>query len=304
MEPAQASQLQLPYGSPIISFDADLPGSNSTVSSNAVGLSIAHHFGEFRRQRRSPMIAANSAVSAPGAGVSAVSGFRDSHYCCRSCKTLLPATSFYPSSLKRSMFYCKTCCVAKSHANIQKAKESGDRTGASVPAANHRNKRNAAAVSSTVILSTADESLAPGRSNQLALRMLNRLRRMCSRPSKCGFRLVLSNAIALNFDVKVARELLLWWNSTSALGPTTKGDQELRFIPWLHRSTEDQSSPLQPWEVIPVTPMQARRLTSTPIHLWLELLEPSAVTHVTARIGELRRVMLEHDHSTHDQQSM
>ena len=303
MEPAQASHLQLPFGSPILLFDADLrnPGNNSTVSSNAVGLSIAHHFGEFRRQRRSPMIAVNSA---PGAGVFAVSGFRDSHHCCRLCKTLLPATSFYPSSLKRSTFYCKTCCVTKSHANIQKAKESSYRTGAPVPAKNPRNKRNAAAVSSTVILSTVDEGLAPGRSNQLALRMLNRLRRMCSRPSECGFRLVLSNAIALNFDVKVARELLLWWNSTSALGPTTEGDQELRFIPWLHRSTEDQSSPLQPWEVIPVTPMQARRLTSTPTHLWLELLEPSAVTHVTARIGELRRVMLEHDHNAHDQQSM
>jgi hypothetical protein len=104
---------------------------------------------------------------------------------------------------------------------------------------------------------------------------------------------VLLNPISLNFDVKVARQLLLWWNSTSALGPTTEGDHELRFIPWLHQQQDDPSL-LQPWEVIPVTRMQARRLTSTPTHLWMEMLQPSAVAHVIARSAELKRVILEH----------
>jgi len=127
---------------------------------------------------------------------------------------------------------------------------------------------------------------------------------MCARPSECGFRFVLPNPVSLNFDVKVARQLLLWWNSTSALGPTTGDDardhvHELRFIPWLPQQGEDPMEALQPWEVIPVTRMQARRLTSTPTHLWMELLEPSAVAHVIARSAELKRVILERDHETH-----
>ena len=290
MEPTQASNFQLPLGSPIIHFDADLPIRNSAVDTNAVGSNIAHHFDEFRRQKRS-LIAPPVLNREPG-NVSSVSGFRDTHHCCRLCLTLLPATSFYPSNLKRSTFYCKTCCVAKAstHKGTHKAK---DRAAALVAGENVQATDAAAFVSIASPLTAVDRRHGSASQADPALKMLNRLRRMCARPSECGFRFVLSNPISLNFDVKVARQLLLWWNSTSALGPTTEGDHEVRFIPW-HK--EDPSLPLQPWEVIPVTRMQARRLTSTPTHLWMELLQPSAVTHVTTRSAELKRLILGRDH--------
>jgi len=106
--------------------------------------------------------------------------------------------------------------------------------------------------------------------------------------------MMLPSPVSLDFDVKVARQLLLWWDTTSALSPTTdrQDDQELRFLPWLFEPREDPKKPLQPWEVIPVTRVQSRRLTSTPTHLWAELLEPSAVAHVVAKIAELRRVIV------------
>ena len=286
MEPTQASNFQLPFGSPIILFDADLPIRKSSVDPNAVGSNIAHHFDEFRRQKRS--LFASPVLNRDPGNASLVPGFRDTHHCCRLCLTLLPATSFYPSNLKRSTFYCKTCCVAKSQASTHKAKDSA---AASVTGQNVQATDAAAFVSieSPLSLTAVDRRHGPASQSDPALKMLNRLRRMCARPSECGFRFVLSNPISLNFDVKVARQLLLWWNSTSALGPTTEGDHELRFIPW-HK--EDPSSPLQPWEVIPVTRMQARRLTSTPTHLWVELLQPSAVAHVITRSAELKRVIL------------
>jgi len=103
----------------------------------------------------------------------------------------------------------------------------------------------------------------------------------------------------LDFDVKVARQLLLWWNSASALTvPSTPATEvghayELRFVPWLCQPRDNPSQPLQPWEVIPVTREQARRLTSTPSHLWMELLEPAAVAHIVAKSSELQRVILQ-----------
>jgi hypothetical protein len=270
--------------------------------SSDVGMSIAHHFDEFRRQKRPFDVAFAAAVPASPALHAAsarVSGFRIGHHCCRICKTLLPATSFYPSNLKRSTFYCKSCCNAKKQANTQ-CHRARLIKGTIPPVIDHANCEQGPADPGAVasLQAAAATHRGHGTDNQLAgpahaaLKMLNRLRRMCARPSECGLRLVLPNPVSLNFDAKVARQLLLWWNSTSALGPAPEGNHEMCFVPWLPQLDQRSLTALQPWEVIPVTRVQARRLTSTPPDLWMQLLDPAAAAHVVTKSAELKRIIL------------
>jgi len=359
---SHVQQLPVQIGSSIIVHDVDgaAVGMQSTeiaatlnIVSGGVGKSIAHHFvDEFRRYKWARISTASAAshthraattlppqpttasiadvdVKTPCPPPATVSGFRATLHCCRICKTLLRATSFYPSNLRRSTFYCKTCCNSKKQAGKRRARLNSNESAGSTatatvsavaPASSLSPVSGTAAEAITPLPSLAGTAAmddrtrgatraaerhnlppaaagsAPGPSDH-ALNMMNRLRRMCARPSECGFRMVLPSPVSLDFDVKVARQLLLWWNTTSALSPTTdrQDDQELRFLPWLFEPREDPTQPLQPWEVIPVTRVQSRRLTSTPTHLWAELLEPSAVAHVVAKIAELRRVIVAHE---------
>jgi len=289
-------------------------GSSGNSSPASEGLRIVDHFHAFQRQKRA-RIALHAAAeeenvierkdvneakedldSAQGStdvGISVPAGFRSTHHCCRLCRTLLPAACFYPSSLKRCAFYCKACSVVKNRANTatrvhkQKAQQNQrqQQVLSSDSVADH-------AMGSEDMVRAVSTSISTPQDT--AMKMLNRLRRMCARPSACGLRLVLSTPVALNFDVKVARQLLLWWNSCSALGQdpastnrTATCNDGLRFIPW----NKNDSLPLQPWEVIPVTRLQARRLTSTPPFLWKDLLEPSALAHAANRNAELRQML-------------
>ena len=278
-----------------------------------LGMSIARHFDEFRRLKRPFDVAFAAAVPASSTAINAlasVSGFRIGHHCCKICKTLLPVTSFYPSHLKRSVFYCKTCCNAKKQASMRTARERLTKCNAVAPislamASDEHGTLNLApcalprpgAADKHDDVAEKDKPVAVPA--DAALKMLNRLRRMCARPSQCGLRLILPNPVSLNFDVKVARQLLLWWESTSALGgpaaaaSAIEDDHEMRFVPWLSQLDQLQSlTALQPWEVIPVTQMQARRLTSTPPHLWMQMLDPAAAAHIMTRCTELKRVIL------------
>jgi hypothetical protein len=323
MEQAHASTAQLPFGSPIISLDTDvqmLSTDSVATSSSTVGRNIAHHFDEFRRYKRSSMASAARRATATAPDTSSlsftdnapasvsVSGFRPTLHCCRTCHTLLPVTCFYPSNLKRFTFYCKTCCVAKKHASTHKARR--NKSDASTAAlASTSPDEHATAAGAPVSLPgaaaiaigarhgaehDAGHDLVAGPATDAALKMMNRLRRMCARPSECGFQLVLPSPVSLDFDVKVARQLLLWWNATSALGSSTAEDHELRFVPWLPpgQQRDDPTKPLQPWEVIPVTRVQARRLTSTPPDLWMQLLDPAAAAHVVTKSAERKRIIL------------
>ena len=329
--PASTDIVPLPIGSPIISLaidsDADVQMRSTDIAANSstvtVGQHIAHHFDEFRRYKQSSMANAAHRYRVMATGSASVldttsssvtditpapvpvSGFRATLHCCRTCKILLPATSFYPSNLKRFTFYCKTCCVAKKHASTRKT-----RLITGVAAASTSTLPDTRAPDVSLPDTTAGAHRYHGAEHDsdpaalagptiaadtcTALKMLNRLRRMCARPSECGFRLVLPSPVSLDFDVKVARQLLLWWNATSALGFTTEEDHELRFVPWLLQHRSDSTQPLQPWEVIPVTRMQARRLTSTPPHLWMQLLDPAASAHIMTKSAELKRIISGH----------
>ena len=182
--------------------------------------------------------------------------------CVATCCRQPPSTS----NLKRSAFYCKACSVAKeSRSHDSQARALDPRSRRATGEFSHSSR------------SPCRSSPGPA---QRGAQDAESTRRMCARPSGCGFRSILSDAVSLNFDVKVAKDLLLWWNSTSAFATATEPaaatedtttDHELRFIPW---RKEDTSSPLQPWEVIPVTRLQARRLTSTPAHLWQNSCSP------------------------------
>ena len=66
------------------------------------------------------------------------------------------------------------------------------------------------------------------------------------------------------------------------------GEPDLRLIPWC----KTNSLPLEPWEVVLVTRMQARRLTSIPPHLWRLCLDPKIAELVDARTQQLQQQLI------------
>lgn len=232
-------------------------------------------------------------------------GFLSTHLCCTVCHAIKPVASFYPSNIRRSAFYCKDCSKTKMKMNSKL----------------HLN-------SLAVPLVAVKQKQTVWRKDT-ALKMLDRLRRMCARPATCGLRRVVLQPISLGFDGKIARKLLEWWQQKSALSSPVMNDDtsdvatrtivtsstssvvaaseldsaveivdrehpyhhepdmQLRFIPW----QKIDALPLQPWEVIPVTRAQARRLTAIPKHLWKDCLDPTIVDCINNRLEELKRLI-------------
>jgi hypothetical protein len=192
---------------------------------------------------------------------------KDTCYCTR-CHQMLPVSSFYPSNLRRSVYYCKICCQA------QKKTKLNDRTNRFLD-----------------VIQKTDLDPPPRPSTDVAERMLNRLRRMCARPNKGSFKLLLLNPVRLGFGIRMARQLLAFWNNQSALPDNTATSTNdklqrlaLRWIPW----NKTDTAPLQPWEVIPVTRQQARRLCAIPLHLWPDCLQPAVINEIEERVSRLK----------------
>jgi hypothetical protein len=203
-------------------------------------------------------------------------GFLSAACCCTVCHEIKPASAFYASNLRRSVFYCKQCSAAKSKA--------AKRPAVAAAAAPARSRKT----------STAADNL------------LDRLRRMCARPQECGLRQLLQQPISLDFDVRVARMLLPVWNDRSALSLTSVQQQQqhqqqqlegqpplpslaLRLVPWY----KQDMLPLRPWEVIPLTRAEARRLCAIPLHLWERCLQPECVAAINSKLAALKRMLLD-----------
>ena len=227
-----------------------------------------------RQQQQQPAVVDATAVSGGAEeGGGGEVGFLSAALCCTVCHEMKPASAFYASNLRRSVFYCKQCSAAKSRAA----------------------KRPAAAAA------------APARSRDTSVaadNLLDRLRRMCARPQECGLRQLLQQPISLDFDVRVARMLLPVWNDQSALSlsssqqqqqqqqepsPSSAPSQALRLLPWF----KQDALPLQPWEVIPLTRAEARRLCAIPLHLWERCLQPECVAAINSKLADLKRMLLD-----------
>ena len=230
------------------------------------------------QRRHQPAVVDATAVSGSaeeGRGGGGGDGFLSAAFCCTVCHEIKPASAFYASNLRRSVFYCKQCSAAKSKAAKRPA----------VAAAPARSRKT----------STAADNL------------LDRLRRMCARPQECSLRQLLQQPISLDFDVRVARMLLPVWNDRSALSPTSVQQQQqhqqqqlegqppspsspsLRLVPWYKQDT----LPLRPWEVIPLTRAEARRLCAIPLHLWERCLQPECVAAINSKLATLKRMLLD-----------
>lgn len=200
--------------------------------------------------------------------------FTNNTFCCTVCNCVLPASSFYPSNLRRSAFYCKTCCrqQAQAHRDLK--------------------KRRAPAP-----LDDSDSTRHTRSESKRTEHMLNRLRRMCAKPEKGGFRKLLTQPVSLGFGARMSRRLLAFWCHRSALSAAAAPPEALRWLPWT-----SSSSVLQPWEIVPVTRQESRRLCAIPRHLWKDCLQPDVNAGVEAKLIALQRVLISDDgvHSDND----
>ena len=201
------------------------------------------------------------------------------HYCAV-CKEILPASSFYPSYMQRHLACCKECARAK---QIE-------------------HKRRQAEI----------VKIHPTRPDHTRS-MLEQLRRRCSQSSHLEGS---HKPLIVGFDVKVARPLLAFWKwqsalrietsrcrrrtaaalesescdridnslSTSAPQPLTGSSEPLRWIVW----AKNDLLPIEPWEVIPVTHMQALQFRNVPIAMRLRLLPNEMVQQIALRLEQLQ----------------
>lgn len=213
---------------------------------------------------------------------------------CRTCRQVKALSEFYPSHIKRTVYRCKQCCRSKSRSHTEVAMSEP-------PATSNLNSES------------ADNSVPrQPKPMDAAVYMLDRLRRMCARPEASCLRYMLSQHKSIAFDSRVARQVLQFWQWKSALhiddaasntvshcaanSESTRpgGDQRevLRFLPWGPCTTLGSGDGLQPWEVIPLTNVQARWLAGIPPHLWSECMEPGSMEGITRKLRELRQLVL------------
>lgn len=229
--------------------------------------SLFQAFKRAKFDRSLPPSPASASMSPPSASAS---GFLKDQLCCSVCRAMKPASAFYPSHVSRSVFRCKECMRVK--AAMQPA---------------------AAAVDASSVITPGEEKAASAidvkrtrtrKPMDAASHMLDRLRRLCSRPDNGG---LLPERLIVGFDAKIARKLLVLWHHRSALNileDVQGANEKLRFLPWYK---QDQS-PLMPWEVVPLTQSQARRLASIPIALWEQCLDPVRFRIIQETLQSLR----------------
>jgi len=221
--------------------------------------------------------------------------FANDTFCCTICDQMLPPSSFYPSNLQRSAFYCKACCRKQVLALARQRKL---QTLATQPESDNTVTSHCGPALSS---STVASPIRPRRQTQLpgsdafvakkTANMVNRLRRMCARPDKAGFRKLLAHPVGLGFGVRVARKLLAFWQHQSALsgdGPTDYS--QLCLLPWTtHVLKQDRD--LTPWDIIPVTRQECRRLCSIPRQLWQDCFQPGVYVGVETKLANLHRTL-------------
>lgn len=83
--------------------------------------------------------------------------------------------------------------------------------------------------------------------------------------------------------------MLQFWQFQSAIpvGTVTLANEstnQLRWIPWKPCATEA----LSPWEVVPVTRQQARRLCKIPPHLWADCLQTDTYRAIETNLTRLK----------------
>jgi hypothetical protein len=237
-----------------------------------------------QQQQQQPSVEqAAAAVAAPAYDAS---GFSQQTCFCTKCRTLKSIGEFYASCLRRGAFYCKPCVRIQRAASVAKA---------------------------TVALTTRKTASAtllemhrscPPQHEDAVVLMLNRLRRTYRQ----------MGGTELGFIAGLTRRILAFWNHTSALGgpeetqesggnlkQATEEEKEQRdgskqptpareLMVWLHKHHVHE--PLQPWEVLPVTHTQWKRLRSMPREVWPQFLKLALVAHADARLAELKRRML------------
>lgn len=217
--------------------------------------------------------------------------FTSNTHCCTLCNLVLPSSSFYPSNLQRSAFYCKGCCrkQAKTQAQKRRAPALACAVASGSPTADPSSN-----LDDTPPFSTASSLSIQNRhcasESKRSENMLNRLRRMCARPQNGGFRKLLGQPIGLGFGVRMTRKLLAYWRHRSALSAHSNPEFDVLTLCWLPWKSPG-SSTLQPWEIIPVTRRESRRLCAIPRHLWQGCLLPDVFSGVEGKLADLQRVL-------------
>lgn len=145
------------------------------------------------------------------------SGFSTTNFLCTRCHTLKPTTQFYQSCLARKAFYCKSCSAKRSKTSncvaigqlVRFETDSVTQVQQPMPSPD-------AVATTGVVLSKR----LPRPVTDMAVRLLNQLRRKCHQPSRLLQRVqgrTAKERCTIGFDVKVMRSLLKFWQHGSAI---------------------------------------------------------------------------------------
>lgn len=273
---------------------------------------IVHHYHQYQRKRRreepeeGPLSnEADVTIEAQlyGAAVTCDdSGFTTTSICCTRCHTVKPSNDFYQSCLARKAFYCK-CCSAKRSKVTRTANQNAQVEIHAQPSTDEQ-QLPSPAVAATVAPPQRRKSAA-----DIALRLLNQLRRKCHQPSRLLQRVqgrTAEQRCTIAFDVKVTRSLLEFWEHRSAIPhaaaspPSATDTADIAHAPSTTRIMQDDLELLvwgapserviEPWHVIPVTHAQARRLRLVPATLRPCMLSPQAVALIQQRLADLKEM--------------
>jgi hypothetical protein len=244
-------------------------------------LAILRNYAQYQRKRRreepdDEPHALEMKVDAAGdeqaAGAYDESGFNTASLCCTRCHTLKPSTDFYQSCLARKAFYCKRCSSKRSKM-AQDINPVTDEQLQPSPLASDRTLARKKPIA------------------DVALRLLNQLRRKCHKPSRLLQRVqgrTIDQPCTIAFDVKVTRNLLDFWERRSAIPDTL--ENKLELLIW----TTPEDRIIQPWHVIPVTHSQARRLRLVRTVNWPHIVAPQALALIDQRLSHLKQLFDAH----------
>lgn len=226
-------------------------------------------------------------------------GFDPHNSFCTVCKTVKPSVDFFSSYLHRNLFYCKSCCAIKAKAQNKHAKNRP-----SAAAARSGDPRHQAALMLQALRRLCShpwpsvdhhESDGPSRANLDTQPLVDDVQR---EDSDFDIDVVASEStqhpklqLSEIFDARTVRDILHYWRNTSALGNDSNISTDnsgksppLVLVPWFKLDAK----PLKPWELIPVSRSQARRLADIPYRMWKLCLQRELFAETTARLEQLR----------------
>lgn len=222
-------------------------------------------------------------------------GFNPRICFCTLCQALKPSDDFFPSYLRRNVNYCKSCCLAKAKAYKNRPKK---RANSRTTPVNRTPQRQAELALKALHRLCAHPWLPavtePHNQAPMAAAVITNDTGVATQPAPAAaahaataHRGVHGLTLSVGFGTGAARKILEFWRGASALSSLDarlEDSATLQLIPWFKLD----ASPLQPWEIVPMTRMQARRLADVPYRMWAACLQDDLCVRIEERLQQFK----------------